>query len=332
MTFNLCHPITHVTLRTLRIRKVTHPCFMVPVLCIWLKVISDSFRFIILIHGNKLMAKINRILKLITQFRKFFIKSQLLIPLVFGVFCVWFTFRNIKIVKTHKIQRNQIKEREGLTIEYQKIEYPLNVKSFSETGHDPAADQAADPAAESATNSASEDDQDSDQIEKRYLQTRIKFETPDNDTIKLFPKSIEYFPPTLADIKEKYEKHTHNAIFAPKKLKQKVNSVAIIIPFRDRERHLQYFITYNVPILRKQNIRFKIYVIEQQDSGVFNKGRLNNAGFHIAMEDGKVNQVDWDCVIMHDVDLLIMHEGNSYRCTAPVKHLSVHGGFEKKMA
>lgn len=41
------------------------------------------------------------------------------------------------------------------------------------------------------------------------------------------------------------------------------DKVAIIIPFRNRHEHLRVFLHYNIPVLRRQLIQFKIYVIEQ---------------------------------------------------------------------
>ena len=42
------------------------------------------------------------------------------------------------------------------------------------------------------------------------------------------------------------------------------------------------------------------------------------------MDDAKKHGFEWDCIVMHDIDLLIMHEGNFYKCMAPVRHMSVH--------
>jgi hypothetical protein len=50
---------------------------------------------------------------------------------------------------------------------------------------------------------------------------------------------------------------------------------------------------------------------------VFNKGRIYNAGFLMAMKD-----VDWDCIILHDVDLVPETDDNLYRCADTPLHLS----------
>lgn len=40
-------------------------------------------------------------------------------------------------------------------------------------------------------------------------------------------------------------------------------TVAVIIPFRHREHHLRYWLHYLHPILRRQRLRYGIYVINQ---------------------------------------------------------------------
>jgi hypothetical protein len=39
--------------------------------------------------------------------------------------------------------------------------------------------------------------------------------------------------------------------------------VAVIIPFRDRQRHLRAFLAHTLPILQRQLIEFRIFVVEQ---------------------------------------------------------------------
>lgn len=67
--------------------------------------------------------------------------------------------------------------------------------------------------------------------------------------------------------------------------------IAIIIPYRNREEHLQKFYEHF------KNEHFDVYVIEQCDSQKFNRGLLLNAGFQIAS-----NKKNYDYYIFHDVD------------------------------
>ena len=72
-------------------------------------------------------------------------------------------------------------------------------------------------------------------------------------------------------------------------------SIAIIIPYRDREKNLQYLLYNLIPFLQKQKIMdYKIFIIEQQTLGAFNKGRLYNIAFNHLMRTYRPT-----CVIFH---------------------------------
>ncbi|XP_013400789.1 beta-1,4-N-acetylgalactosaminyltransferase bre-4-like [Lingula anatina] len=95
--------------------------------------------------------------------------------------------------------------------------------------------------------------------------------------------------------------------------------VVIIIPYRKRPEHLRHWLAHYHPILQRQMIEYRIVVAEQFGSELFNKGRLMNAAF---IECKKA--FDFDCVIFHDVDLLLQDDRNMYWCynlTSP-RHLS----------
>ncbi|XP_052260601.1 beta-1,4-N-acetylgalactosaminyltransferase bre-4-like isoform X2 [Dreissena polymorpha] len=94
--------------------------------------------------------------------------------------------------------------------------------------------------------------------------------------------------------------------------------VAIIIPFRGRQQHLTILLTDLIPLLKNQQLGFQIFVIEQFGSGVFNKGRLMNAGFFEAF-----GRPSFDCYIFHDVDLVPETNMSVYTCEEWPKHLSV---------
>jgi len=84
------------------------------------------------------------------------------------------------------------------------------------------------------------------------------------------------------------------------------NKLAVIIPYRDREKHLSIFISHITSFLKKQELDYKIYVIEQAIGKPFNRGLLANIGF--CVDNGKSNYI---CV--HDVDLLPIESNYKYQ-------------------
>lgn len=96
------------------------------------------------------------------------------------------------------------------------------------------------------------------------------------------------------------------------------HKVAIIIPYRDRERHLRMFLHNLHPILQRQLIDYGIYVIEEAGKTKFNRAMLMNVGFVEALK-----QHDYECFIFHDVDLIPEDDRNLYTCPEQPRHMSV---------
>ena len=71
--------------------------------------------------------------------------------------------------------------------------------------------------------------------------------------------------------------------------------LTVVIPYRDREQHLQQLLPALSAKLREQQIAHRVLVVEQQSGEKFNRGRLLNAGIHDAAE-----HTDYYC--LHDVD------------------------------
>ncbi|KAI8520898.1 lactose synthase [Branchiostoma belcheri] len=96
------------------------------------------------------------------------------------------------------------------------------------------------------------------------------------------------------------------------------HKVAIVIPFRDRETHLQVLLKHLHPILQRQQLDYGVYVVEQYGNGTFNKATLMNIAYVFALSED-----DYRCFIFHDVDLLSEDDRNLYTCADQPKHLSV---------
>ena len=70
----------------------------------------------------------------------------------------------------------------------------------------------------------------------------------------------------------------------------------IAIPFRQREKHLDYFIKHSVPLIEKNMPNTKIVVVEQNEGKLFNRGAILNVAF-------KEYENKTKYFFTHDVDL-----------------------------
>nr|XP_020454332.1 beta-1,4-galactosyltransferase 4 [Monopterus albus] len=95
-------------------------------------------------------------------------------------------------------------------------------------------------------------------------------------------------------------------------------SVAILIPHRNRERHLLYLLCHLHPFLQRQQLHYAVYVIQQAGDATFNRAKLLNVGYLEALKD-----FSWECFIFHDVDLVPENDHNLYICDKQPKHLVV---------
>ncbi|MET0533424.1 MAG: galactosyltransferase-related protein [Steroidobacter sp.] len=71
--------------------------------------------------------------------------------------------------------------------------------------------------------------------------------------------------------------------------------LTVVIPYRDREHHLQQLMPALTEKLREQRLDYRVLVVEQENGAMFNRGRLLNAGIHYAADF-----TDYYC--LHDVD------------------------------
>ncbi|KAG7256750.1 hypothetical protein CRUP_035397 [Coryphaenoides rupestris] len=93
--------------------------------------------------------------------------------------------------------------------------------------------------------------------------------------------------------------------------------VAIIIPFRNRQDHLKHWLFYLHPILKRQQLDYGVYVINQHGNGTFNRAKLLNVGYVEALKE-----YAYDCFVFSDVDLVPMDDRNLYRCHPQPRHMA----------
>ena len=88
--------------------------------------------------------------------------------------------------------------------------------------------------------------------------------------------------------------------------------IAILVPFRNRTEQLNIFLPEIQAFLSAQDIDFRIVVAEQAGDAKFNRGSLLNIAFVEAFRN--LHSDHYDCVVIHDVDLLPTMANNSYDC------------------
>lgn len=72
---------------------------------------------------------------------------------------------------------------------------------------------------------------------------------------------------------------------------------ALIVPYRDREKHLKIFVPHMIKYFNERNIPFHFFIIEQEEGKSFNKGKLLNVGF---LE----SRLNYRYFLFHDVDMI----------------------------
>lgn len=99
--------------------------------------------------------------------------------------------------------------------------------------------------------------------------------------------------------------------------------LAIVVCFRNRYEHLSYFLNHFEHLkLHEKNIIYSVYVINQNNNNLFNRGALFNIGFDILKDY-------FDYFVFHDVDLLPIKSDYSY--SNNILHLSKYvSQFEYK--
>lgn len=85
-----------------------------------------------------------------------------------------------------------------------------------------------------------------------------------------------------------------------------MDKLGVIVPYRNREEHLEEFKKKISKYLNRQGIPFELIIVHQDDAKLFNRGMLLNIGFTYA------KKYKCDYVVFHDVDMLPLHVDYSY--------------------
>lgn len=131
------------------------------------------------------------------------------------------------------------------------------------------------------------------------------------------PSKLVFKPDlTLEEVRAENPK-VYRGRYQPEECKA-LQKVAILIPHRNREKHLMYLLEHLHPFLQRQQLEYGIYIIHQAGSKKFNRAKLLNVGYLEALKEE-----NWDCFIFHDVDLVPENDFNLYTCEDQPKHLVV---------
>ena len=85
-------------------------------------------------------------------------------------------------------------------------------------------------------------------------------------------------------------------------LTQCLADVAIIVPYRDRVRHLATLKERWMALLNSTNYHAHVFIAEQNDTAEFNRGRMRNIGATEAIMYGKIHNVPFTHLAFEDVD------------------------------
>lgn len=127
------------------------------------------------------------------------------------------------------------------------------------------------------------------------------------------PACSQYTPPVC------------NSVSPPERILHPPRRLALIVPFRDRERHFDHFrvhlsnYTANAPQGSLSDVH--VFLMEQFDDLMFQRGWLFNAGFNLATkrEYGFAANVRADCIQIQDVDEVPTGAVDLGDCDSPIQ-------------
>uniref|UniRef100_A0A8C5NTX9 Beta-1,4-galactosyltransferase n=1 Tax=Jaculus jaculus TaxID=51337 RepID=A0A8C5NTX9_JACJA len=142
---------------------------------------------------------------------------------------------------------------------------------------------------------------------------------PERSPFLVGPVSVSFSPvPSIAEIVEQNPRVEPGGLYRPAGCKP-CSGTAIIVPHCAQEHHLRLLLYHLHPFLQRQQLADGIYVTHQAGNGSFNRAKLLNVGVREALRDE-----EWDCLFLHDVDLLPENDNNLYVCDSQrPRHIAV---------
>jgi hypothetical protein len=95
------------------------------------------------------------------------------------------------------------------------------------------------------------------------------------------------------------------------------DKLAIIVPYRDREKHLNVFVPHIHNFLKDKGIDYDIFIVEQADDRPFNYGKLCNAAVKEVGEE-------YTYFAFHDIDMLPISDECDYGYPDVPTHLATN--------
>ncbi|XP_014773202.1 beta-1,4-galactosyltransferase 3 isoform X1 [Octopus bimaculoides] len=156
-----------------------------------------------------------------------------------------------------------------------------------------------------------------DVLDYRYLSDPIYFNKCRIDFPALGIKKIDIFSePEINLIQEENKQVKLGGSWRPMTC-DSWQKIAIVIPYRNRWKHLKILLNRLHPMLTRQKADYRIFVIEQSGISTFNRGKLMNIGYLEALDYDS-----FDCFVFHDVDLIPENDKNIYLCDQHARHLA----------
>jgi len=93
--------------------------------------------------------------------------------------------------------------------------------------------------------------------------------------------------------------------------------LAIIVPYRDREKHLNIFVPHMHEFLKDKGIDYDIFIVEQSDERPFNYGKLCNSAVKEVGEE-------YTYFAFHDIDMLPITDECDYSYVDEPTHLATN--------